>query len=105
MALSLEAVRARGVARVSDPSTLQRRGEDAVALGQELEMARKYLALEALRLEERLRVEWDVAPALAGMAIPAFSLQTLLENAIKHGLSPKPEGGTIRVSLAPRGGR
>jgi hypothetical protein len=86
-------------------STLERRGQDTVALGQELEMARRYLALEALRLEERLDVAWEVDPELEGTAIPAFALQTLLENAIKHGLSPKPEGGRIRVAARRGEGR
>jgi sensor histidine kinase YesM len=86
-------------------STLERRGQDTVPLGQELEMARRYLALEALRLEDRLQVEWEVDPELEGMAIPAFALQTLLENAIKHGLAPKPEGGRIRVAARRGEGR
>jgi hypothetical protein len=81
-------------------STLERRGQDTVALGQELEMARRYLSLEALRLEARLRVDWEVDGDLEGMAVPAFALQTLLENAIKHGLSPKEEGGRILVALS-----
>lgn len=86
-------------------SSLERREQDTVALGQELEMARRYLALEALRLEERLRVAWEVDPELEGMAVPAFALQTLLENAIKHGLSPKQEGGRIRVATRRGEGR
>ena len=86
-------------------STLERRGQDTVPLKQELEMARRYLALEALRLEERLGVVWEVDPESEGMAVPAFALQTLLENAIKHGLSPKPEGGRIRVGLRRGDGR
>jgi hypothetical protein len=78
-------------------SILQRRGVDAVPLGQELEIARRYAALEKLRLADRLQVEWDVAPSLEGYGVPALSLQTLLENAIKHGVSPRPEGGAVRV--------
>jgi len=86
-------------------STLERRGQDTVPLGQELGMARRYLALEALRLEDRLRVTWEVDPELEGTAVPAFALQTLLENAIKHGLSPKTEGGRIRVAARRGEGR
>jgi len=86
-------------------STLERKGQDTVPLGQELEMARRYLALETLRLEERLRVSWEVDPELEGLEVPAFALQTLLENAIKHGLSPRPEGGRIRVSARRGEGR
>jgi len=79
-------------------SVLQRSGVDEVRLESELEIARRYVALEKLRLEDRLRVEWSLAPGIGGYAIPAFSLQSLMENAIKHGISPKPEGGTVRVS-------
>ncbi len=78
-------------------SILQRRDVDAVPLGQELEVARRYAALEKLRLADRLHVEWAVAPGLEEYGVPALSLQTLLENAIKHGVSPRPEGGAVRV--------
>jgi anti-sigma regulatory factor (Ser/Thr protein kinase) len=84
-------------------STLERRGQDTVPLGQELEVARRYVALEALRLEDRLGVVWKVDAELERMAVPAFALQTLLENAIKHGLSPKPEGGKITIQVSAEG--
>ena len=84
-------------------STLERRGQDTVPLSQELEVARKYVALETLRLEDRLGVIWKVDAELERMAVPAFSLQTLLENAIKHGLSPKPEGGKITIQVSAEG--
>ena len=84
-------------------STLERRGQDTAPLGQELEVARKYLALETLRLDERLVVAWETDPDLEDVATPAFSLQTLLENAIKHGLSPKPDGGRITVRVGTEG--
>lgn len=80
-------------------SLLDRSGKDTVPLSQEVAMAEKYLALENLRLADRLKVEWEVAAEVGRFAVPSFSLQTLLENAIKHGLSPKPEGGTIGVRL------
>jgi two-component sensor histidine kinase len=78
-------------------SNLDRSDQDAVRLGQELEIARRYISLEALRLSDRLRVGWELDPDLETVLVPPFSLQTLLENAIKHGIAPKPEGGTIRV--------
>jgi hypothetical protein len=80
-------------------SLLDRSGTDRVPLSQELDMAEKYLALENLRLADRLKVEWSVAADVGRFAVPSFSLQTLLENAIKHGLSPKPEGGTVGIRL------
>jgi LytS/YehU family sensor histidine kinase len=86
-------------------SSLERRGQDVVPLSQEVEIARKYLALESLRLEDRMEVVWEVADELGDVAVPAFALQTLLENAIKHGLSPKPEGGTITIRVRAEGER
>lgn len=84
-------------------SLLDREGRDTVPLSQELAMAEKYLALESLRLASRMRVEWDVEPGVGGMMVPSLSLQTLLENAIKHGLSLKPEGGTVGIRIGLRG--
>jgi LytS/YehU family sensor histidine kinase len=81
-------------------SVLERRNQDVVSLGEEMEIARRYIGLESLRLSDRLRVEWDVEPGTEQMSVPPFSLQTLLENAIKHGISPKPEGGSITVRVA-----
>jgi sensor histidine kinase YesM len=86
-------------------SVIERRGQDAVPLGQELKIAERYLALETLRLSERLEVGWDVRPGLEHIAVPSFSLQTLLENAIKHGLAPKPEGGAVRIGVTIENGK
>ena len=72
-------------------------------LGREIELARAYLDLEALRLGERLQVDWrvdegvDLAPQQALM--PALVLQPLLENAICHGIEPHPAGGRIGVDI------
>lgn len=90
-------------------SILQREEIDAVPVFKEVAVAERYAALEELRLEDRLTVEWEVDEAARPCRMPAFALQTLLENAIKHGLSPRPEGGTVRVSVRreqqPEGGR
>jgi len=84
-------------------SVLDRRDQDVVSLGEEVEIARRYIGLEKLRLSDRLSVEWDIEPEAERMSVPPFSLQTLLENAIKHGISPKPEGGTISVTVQQQG--
>jgi hypothetical protein len=84
-------------------SVLERRDQDVVSLGEELEIARRYIGLESLRLSDRLSVEWAIEPVTERKAIPPFSLQVLLENAIKHGISPKPEGGSIQVRVANEG--
>jgi LytS/YehU family sensor histidine kinase len=77
--------------------TLSSGEEDLVSLERELEMVDDYLALESLRLAERLRVEREIDPAARTARIPAMLLQTLVENAIKHGIAPLKEGGTLRI--------
>ncbi|WP_369600144.1 histidine kinase [Hahella sp. SMD15-11] len=75
-----------------------------VPASEELRLGRSYLNMEALRLGERLTLDWQV-PALPPQArLPALSLQPLLENAIYHGIQPLPEGGTIRVQVEIRRG-
>jgi LytS/YehU family sensor histidine kinase len=71
--------------------------EDLVSLDRELEMVDDYLALEALRLADRLRVERDIDPAARAVRVPAMLLQTLVENAIKHGIAALKEGGTLHM--------
>ena len=66
-------------------------------LGQELAMIRPYLEILKVRMEERLSTVVDVPDGLLSAEFPPMMLQTLVENAIKHGLEPKPEGGAINV--------
>jgi LytS/YehU family sensor histidine kinase len=73
------------------------RGE-LVTLAQELDIVRDYLALESMRFEDRLEVEYDVAPNTAAVQIPVMLLQTVVENSIKHGISELPDGGRIKIS-------
>jgi len=68
-----------------------------IPLANELEAVADYLALEGVRFEDRLRVEFAIDPAAAQMPIPPMLLQMLVENAIKHGISPLPEGGSLLV--------
>lgn len=70
-----------------------------VTLQQEIELSRQYLALEELRLGERLTVRWQVDEALQDALIPSLMLQPLLENAVYHGIEPLGQGGVIEVSL------
>ncbi len=70
---------------------------ELVTLEQELDTVKDYLELEALRFEDRLRMEWDVAAAARGVRIPVMLLQTVVENAIKHGIADLPEGGVLRI--------
>lgn len=71
--------------------------EQEVPLARELAMLSSYLEIEKIRFEDRLCVEIDVAPALLEARVPALSLQPLAENAIRHGISRLPDGGTLRV--------
>lgn len=80
-------------------SIIQRRDIDAVPLAKELEVSRRYVALEQLRLEDRLRVSWSIRIDSDAAMIPAFALQTLVENAIKHGIEPEVTGGAIAVDV------
>ena len=66
-------------------------------LGRELAVIRPYLEILKVRMEERLATEIDVPDGLLSAEFPAMMVQTLVENAIKHGLEPKPEGGTLSL--------
>ena len=104
----------------SDPVTAERAVEDLselfrAALGaghgestlaEEIHLAERYLAIETLRLGERLRVDWQVAAeAPAELRLPRLVLQPLLENAVVHGIAPLAEGGEILIRIAPAAGR
>ncbi len=75
---------------------------DLVTLDQELAITDDYLALEALRLGERLRIERRIAPETRGLPIPVMVLQFLVENAVKHGIAELPAGGTLRIEAQRR---
>jgi sensor histidine kinase YesM len=66
-------------------------------LGQELDLVRSYLTILQMRMGERLSFGIDADPALLGARLPPMVLPTLVENAIKHGLSTLPEGGRIEI--------
>jgi len=76
-----------------------------VPLADEVEVAADYLALESIRFEERLRVRFAVAPEAARVPVPPMLLQTLVENALKHGIARLPGGGEVTVRAAVDGGR
>jgi signal transduction histidine kinase len=66
-------------------------------LGREVDMVTAYLNLLKMRMEERLTVELRIPDQLRSAAFPPMMLQSMVENAIKHGLECKPEGGTLRI--------
>ncbi len=72
--------------------------QESSTLGRELALIRPYLELLKLRIEERMSYDIAVPPGLESTIFPPMVLQTLVENAIKHGIEPKPEGGRVTVS-------
>lgn len=78
-------------------SSLQMEKLETVPLQKELNIVVDYLALEQMRFEERLKVEMDIDEETLSQPIPPMMLQTLAENAIKHGISKRINGGTIKI--------
>ncbi|MDB6093265.1 MAG: signal transduction histidine kinase, LytS [Verrucomicrobia bacterium] len=70
---------------------------ETVPFEEELRVVNDYLALEQVRHEERLRLRLDIAPETLQLPIPPMLLQTLVENAVKYGISTRPEGGEIAI--------
>jgi signal transduction histidine kinase len=88
------------IARLGDllRATFARRDASLVTLGDELELVQRYLEIERVRFEDRLRVELDVAEAAFGARVPLLILQPLVENAIRHGIARLPDGGVVELS-------
>jgi signal transduction histidine kinase len=80
-----------------------RRTGDFVTLDEELELVDAYLAIEQTRFEERLRIVREIPTVLGGLLVPPLILQPIVENAVRHGVSPVSRGGTITIEarLAP----
>lgn len=70
---------------------------ERIPLAEDVDVARTYARIEQLRLGGRLAVEWRL-DELPAVAVPALLLQPLVENAVYHGIEPRPDGGTIVVS-------
>lgn len=78
--------------------------EELVPLADEWQCLEDYLHLEALRLGPRLQLELSIDPAVRSARIPALTLQPLVENAIRHGIGPRPGRGLLRVAARAVGG-
>jgi two-component system sensor histidine kinase AlgZ len=76
---------------------------ESIPLAEEVELARRYLDIESLRLGARLRVDWALPEPLPAIHLPSLSIQPLVENAVHHGVEPRADGGnvTIAISLPP----
>ncbi len=81
-------------------SSLQSEKLEIVSLEQELDIVKDYLALEQMRFEERLQIDFKIDPETLTQPIPPMMLQTLVENAIKHGISKQEDGGIISIQSA-----
>jgi two-component system, LytTR family, sensor histidine kinase AlgZ len=106
--ISIDARKAETV--VEDLSALFRaalQSDQSITLAQELELAEQYLAIEQLRLGERLQIKRSIELDAAALAtsIPALLLQPLVENAVYHGIQPKADGGVLRLEAKQAGDR
>lgn len=81
--------------------SLQSDHTEQVPLAEEIQAVKDYLDLETVRFEDRLRVHWKVASGVAAAAVPPMLLQTLVENALKHGVARRPEGGEVTIAAWP----
>ena len=78
---------------------------EAVTLAQEVELAKRYLAIEQIRFGNRLRVHWDIDPRVGRARVPPLVLQPLVENAVRHGVEPAVGGGQVWVRAGVRRGQ
>ncbi|HJQ36416.1 MAG TPA: histidine kinase [Thermoanaerobaculia bacterium] len=82
---------------------LSRHRPHEVALADELELVRHYLAIEEARFADRLRVRFEVEDDTLAAAVPSFALQQLVENAVRHGIARRAEAGSIVVRATREG--
>ena len=74
--------------------------KDTVLLAEEIGVIDEYVAVERARFEDRLRVEKTIDPRALSVPVPPMIVQTLVENAVKHGISTLPAGGVVRLEVA-----
>ena len=84
-------------------ATLNARDTSEVTVGMEVDFVSRYVKIQKCRFGERLSAVFDIDPAVQSASIPTLVLQPIVENAIRHGILPKPMGGCVRISAAPRG--
>lgn len=100
---------ARAEAMLEDLAELFRQalaepGESA-SVAEEIDLAQRYLAIEQVRFGPRLHIAWQLDAAAADARLPPLLLQPLVENAVRHGVEPSPEGGELRIRTERRGAR
>ena len=84
---------------------LQSSVTETVTFDAELRFVEAYLALEQIRFEERLNVQLDIPPETLDRTVPPMVVQTLVENAVKHGIARRRDGGNVQVSAQIDAGR
>ena len=92
----------QAIENLSDLFRASLAAETSIPLEQELELARRYVQIESLRLGDRLTVNWNLPDDQIEAPLPALTLQPLIENAIYHGIEPLAEGGTIEIHITRR---
>jgi two-component system LytT family sensor kinase len=85
-------------------TTLDRTDEPEISIEEEVDFARRYLEIEEIRFGDRLRVIVDVGAETLGARVPPLILQPLVENAVRHAVLPRVEGGEIAIRAARRDG-
>lgn len=78
-------------------ASLSSHRQNEVTLSEELELVRQYVAIERVRFSDRLTPEFEVDDSLLSALVPSFAVQTLVENAIRHGIAKTPDAGRLRV--------
>ncbi|GGX54338.1 sensor histidine kinase [Saccharospirillum salsuginis] len=86
-------------------ASLRRTRQDQTRLDEELTIVRSYLAIQAIRMGDRLRFSIDVPDALGDVPLPPLLIQPLVENAVVHGIEPSPQGGCVDVLASREEGR
>jgi sensor histidine kinase YesM len=84
---------------------LQASEREHAPLGRELEFVRSLLAIERTRFAGRLRIEESIEPGLEAVPVPTLLLQPVVENAVRHGVSDRPGGGSVRIAVRRDGDR
>ena len=85
-------------------ASLDTSNQQEMSLREEVEILKRYLAIEKVRFSDRLRIEFDIEPDALDVCVPTLILQPLVENAVRHGLSSMPAEGLIRVHAQRRNG-
>ena len=86
-------------------TTLQRQSPEKVPFTEELQLVESYLAIQKVRFADRIKIEINTTPEARRSLVPCFLLQPLVENAVRHGIERKKEGGLIQTKAERIGDR